>query len=141
MIDIIIPAYNAFETIARTLDSVARQVNREHLNVYIINDSSEKSYDCIIANYSSLINITEIKIENSGPGAARQVGLTVSNNEFIVFLDADDALPSDNSLLNLINIIGDADLAQVFLQKKLRQIQNFWSHNIAIFMEKCIEEV
>ncbi len=118
MIDIIIPAYNAFETIGKTLDSIAKQVNREHLNVYIINDGSEKSYDYIIANYKSIINIIEIKIENSGPGAARQVGLTVSNNEFIVFVDADDTLPSNNSLLNLINIIGDADLAQGFFTEK-----------------------
>lgn len=112
MIDIIIPAYNAFETIGRTLNSIAKQVNRSSLNVYIINDGSEKSYDYIIDNYSSLINITEIRIENSGPGFARQLGLEVSNNEFIVFMDADDTLPDENSLLNLISIIAEADLAQ-----------------------------
>lgn len=118
MIDIIIPAYNAFETIGKTLTSIAKQINRNSLNVYIINDGSEKSYDYIISNYTSLINITEITIENSGPGVARQVGLDVSNNEFIVFIDADDILPHDDSLLNLISIINEADLAQgYFIQK------------------------
>lgn len=118
MIDIIIPAYNAFETIGRTLDSIAKQTIRALLNVYIINDGSEKSYDYIIANYTPILNITEIKIENSGPGAARQVGLDASNNEFIVFMDADDTLPHDDSLSNLINIIFEADLAQgPFLEK------------------------
>ena len=118
MIDNIIPAYNAFETIGKTLNSITKQVNRASLNVYIINDGSEKSYDYIIANYTSLINITEIKIKNSGPGFARQVGLDVSSNEFIVFMDADDTLPDEDSLLNLISIISEADLAQgSFLEK------------------------
>lgn len=118
MIDIIIPAYNAFETIGKTLNSIAKQVNRESLNVYIINDGSDKGYDYIISNYTSLINITEIKIENSGPGAARQLGLDASGNEFIVFMDADDTLPSDNSLLNLVSIISESDLAQGFFTEK-----------------------
>lgn len=118
MIDIIIPAYNAFETIERTLNSIARQVNRASLNVYIVNDGSERSYDYIIANYASLINITEIRINNSGPGVARQVGLDSSSNEFIVFMDSDDTLPNDDSILNLIDIISEADLAQgAFLEK------------------------
>lgn len=118
MIDIIIPAYNAFETIGKTLNSIAKQVNRNSLNVYIINDGSEKSYDYIINNYISLVNITEIKIANSGPGFARQVGLNSSNNEFIVFMDADDTLPSDDALLNLISIISEADLAQGYFLEK-----------------------
>ena len=118
MIDIIIPAYNAFETIERTLNSIVKQTNRSLLNVYIINDGSEKSYDYIISNYKSLINITEIKIENSGPGIARQVGLNVSSNEFIVFMDSDDTLPNDNSLQTLTDIIQESDLAQgSFIEK------------------------
>lgn len=119
MIDIIIPAYNAFETIGKTLGSIAKQINRDSLKVYIINDGSEKSYDYIIKNYEKLIDITEITIENSGPGAARQVGVDSSNNEFIVFMDADDTLNDEHSLLNLINIIPEADLAQGhFLEKR-----------------------
>ena len=118
MIDIIIPAYNAFETIEKTLNSIAKQINRKSLSVYIINDGSEKSYDYIISNYASIINITEIKINNSGPGAARQVGINASNNEFIFFMDADDILPDEYSLLNLISIISEADLAQGFFVEK-----------------------
>lgn len=126
MIDIIIPAYNAFETIERTLNSIVRQVNRELLKVYIINDGSFKSYDYIINKYLLLLDIVEVKIENSGPGAARQVGLDVSNNEFIVFIDADDTLPYENSLLNLINIIQEADLAQGYFIEETESENNVW---------------
>lgn len=118
MIDIIIPAYNAFDTIGKTLSSIAKQINREQLNVYIINDGSSKSYDYIIKNFSSLINIKEIIIENSGPGRARQVGLESSSNEFILFMDADDVLYNEFSIINLLSIISDNDIAQGFFIQK-----------------------
>ena len=134
MIDIIIPAYNAFETIDRTINSISKQVNRHSLYIYIVNDGSTKSYKEIIDKYTSILNITEIKIENSGPGQARQVGLDSSNNEYIVFLDADDTLYNEYSLLNLINIIQDNDLAQgYFIEKsettsKIIEPQLFYLH-------------
>ena len=118
MIDVIIPAYNAFNTLGLTLHSLARQINREDLKIYIINDGSNKSYEEIILNYSMLLDITEIYIKKSGPGKARQVGLDSSKNEYIVFIDADDTLYDDYSLLNLIKIIPESDLAQgSFIEK------------------------
>lgn len=118
MIDIIIPAYNAFETIGKTIGSIAKQINRNDLIVYIVNDGSTKSYDYIIEQYKSLLKIKEIIIENSGPGEARQKGVDASKNEFIVFMDADDELYKEDSILTLLNIIHNADLAQgAFLEK------------------------
>ena len=118
MIDVIIPAYNAFETLGLTLHSIVKQVNRDDLKIYIINDGSVKSYEEIINNYSVLLDITEIYIKKSGPGKARQVGLDSSKNEYIVFIDADDTLYDDYSLLNLIKIIPESDLAQgSFIEK------------------------
>ena len=66
MIDIIIPAYNAHETIGKTIGSIAKQINRNDLTVYIVNDGSIKSYDYIIEQYKSLLKIKEITIENLG---------------------------------------------------------------------------
>lgn len=118
MIDIIIPAYNAYETIGKTIGSIAKQINRNDLIVYIVNDGSTKSYDYIIEQYKSLLKIKEVTIENSGPGEARQKGLDSSKNEFIVFMDADDELYREDSILTLLNIIHNADLAQgAFLEK------------------------
>ena len=92
MIDVIIPAYNAHKTIGRTLTSIAMQINRPLLKVYVVNDGSKEDYKDIINNYKDVINITEIRIKNSGPGAARQVGLEASNSEYVVFIDSDDTL-------------------------------------------------
>lgn len=145
MIDIIIPAYNAFETIDKTLNSISKQINRNSLHTYIINDGSTKSYKDIIDKYRNILNITEITIENSGPGKARQVGLDASNNEYIVFLDADDILYNEYSLIKLINIIQDNDLAQgYFIEKnetefKITEPQLFYLHG-KMFRRSIIEK-
>lgn len=62
MIDVIIPAYNAHETIERTLYSIAYQRNSEDLNVYIINDNSIKDYSKEIDFFKDFINIKELKL-------------------------------------------------------------------------------
>ena len=42
MIDIIIPVFNAHKTIKNTLLSIMMQVNINDINVYLIDDESEK---------------------------------------------------------------------------------------------------
>ena len=112
MIDVIIPAYNAFDTINDTLSSLAVQKNCDNLKIYIINDGSMSSYDSIIKKYANQLDITEIITENHGPGQARQTGIEQSHNEFICFIDADDCLADEDSLPELYNLIQDNDLAQ-----------------------------
>lgn len=74
MIDIIIPAYNAHNTIRETLNSIKKQNKIEKINVYILNDASDENYQKIIEEYTPYIKIKEIEIEkNSGPGVARQI--------------------------------------------------------------------
>lgn len=112
MVDIIIPAYNAHHTIGKTLFSISKQINKEILKIYLINDGSDKDYSEFINIYKNILDITEIKIKNSGPGIARQVGLDSSKNEYIVFIDADDTFYNEYSIFNLLSIIPEADVAQ-----------------------------
>ena len=112
MIDIIIPAYNAHKTIGRALMSILRQLNRNDIKVLIVDDGSDETYDEIIKSFSSLLDIKVKRINNSGPGKARQVGINSTENEYIVFLDADDTLYNEYSILNLLSIISNSDLAQ-----------------------------
>lgn len=120
MIDVIIPAFNAHETIERTLNSLVQQINKEFLKVYIINDGSDSDYSNIIKNYSEELDIEQINIENSGPGFARQKGIDCSKNEYILFLDADDYLYDEYSLINLLQAIKGNDVAQGnFIEKSI----------------------
>lgn len=99
MIDVIIPAYNAHDTIGRTLASIAMQSIVDKLNVVIVDDCSDENYSKFVDIYSQVMDIEEIRMEvNSGPGAARQTGMNETDGDFIVFIDADDTFESANSL-------------------------------------------
>jgi glycosyltransferase involved in cell wall biosynthesis len=93
MIDVIITAYNAHETIERTLISLASQMTSTDFNVIIVNDCSINDYSKITSKFLDVLKIKEINLEkNVGIGAARQIGINNSNGSFLVFIDADDIL-------------------------------------------------
>lgn len=106
MVDIIIPTYNAHNTISKTLSSIAYQNNVSNINVYIVNDASEYDYANEISFFNNFLNITELKLDtNCGPGFARQYGVDNSNSEFIMFIDADDVFSSPSSVKLLLDSI------------------------------------
>ena len=110
MIDVIIPAYNAHETIERTLNSIVKQTILDKIKVYICNDSSKRDYSSIVKKYNDKLCITELKLDkNSGPGVARQYGIDNSNSEFIIFIDADDELYDEKSVEKLYSKIIKTD--------------------------------
>ena len=110
MIDVIIPAYNAHDTIERTLASIAYQQNIDQIKVYIVNDASYKDYSKEISFFEKFMNIEEIMLtENGGPGVARQSGIDNSNSEYIVFIDSDDVFSSPYSLIRLYNSIEETN--------------------------------
>ena len=106
MIDLIIPAYNAHDTIEETLFSVAMQDKVNKLNVYLVNDCSKKNYQKEVEYFSQFMNIKELTLEkNSGPGIARQHGINNSKSEYIVFLDSDDVFADCFAISNLLYAI------------------------------------
>lgn len=110
MVDIIIPAYNAHNVIDYALSSILIQTKKDKIHVYIVDDSSDKDYKEVINKYSDKLNITELRTpKNMGPGYARSFGLEHSNQEFVVFLDADDVLSSVYSIEDMLNNIGSSD--------------------------------
>lgn len=93
-IDLIIPAYNAHETLDRTLGSIIMQSIRNDIRVTIADDASpDGSYDDIVRRYSDVIAVQSLRLPvNGGPGVARQYALDRTDGEYIVFMDADDTL-------------------------------------------------
>ncbi len=100
MIDVIIPAYNAHDTIGRTLHSIAMQQNVKDLSVTIVDDCSpDGGYGGFVEVFSRGMEIQEVKTgANGGPGAARQRGMDESDGDFVTFIDADDTLISAHAL-------------------------------------------
>lgn len=102
LIDVIIPAYNAHDTIKTTLDSICYQTMTDSINVYICDDKSDVSYEDIIDYYKKYIDIYLIRLEkNSGPGLAREEGIKNSTSKYIVFADSDDYFACPNAIETL----------------------------------------
>lgn len=92
-IAIIIPAYNAHNTIERLLFSILNQSIKDICRVYLIDDCSEKDYFYLIDKFPWLDMVICRLDENCGPGTARNKGLELvieDNIPYIVFADADD---------------------------------------------------
>lgn len=91
-VSIIIPAYNAKDYIARSIDS-ALASNFDDLEIVIVNDGSTDSTQDILEWYSN--NYPNIKIsqkENGGVADTRNYGINIAQGKYIAFLDNDDMI-------------------------------------------------
>lgn len=93
LVTVIVPAYNASDYIAETLESILAQTY-ENLEVIVVDDGSTDNTAEIVKSYTS--GITYIHQENSGSCAApRNNGLQHAKGEFVTFFDADDIMLPD----------------------------------------------
>jgi glycosyltransferase involved in cell wall biosynthesis len=102
-VSIIMPAFNASRTLARTIKSVRLQTCTEW-ELLIVNDgSTDETYKraCEFAALDKRIKV--ISQPNRGPSAARNAGIAKAHGAFIAFLDADD-LWHPYRLAGLLNI-------------------------------------
>jgi glycosyltransferase involved in cell wall biosynthesis len=99
MVSIIIPVYNAENTILYALNSIKAQTVGVHVfEVIIINDGSTDSSKEVIAGFikeNPEMKIIVLDQANGGVSQARNAGLKIARGEYIALLDADDEwLPS-----------------------------------------------
>lgn len=103
MIDIIIPCYNSHETIDRCIGSILSQRILPELKITLVNDAG-KGYEDVVKRYSDVMDIQEIGYtENGGPAKARNFGLQNTSEEYVMFMDSDDALACPFSCIMLLN--------------------------------------
>lgn len=99
MISVIIPMYNADQSIVSALDSVKNQTfPLEEFEVIIVNDGSTDRSAEMVRNYSKenpQMKIILLDQKNGGVSKARNTGLKIATGNYIALLDADDEwLPS-----------------------------------------------
>lgn len=87
---VIIPCYNASQTIERALQSIARQTLSPKEIIVVDDGSSDVELTAkIVEKYERLVRL--IRQENAGPAAARNHGARYTNSTWLAFLDADDS--------------------------------------------------
>ncbi|HHP7246229.1 MAG TPA: glycosyltransferase [Elainellaceae cyanobacterium] len=93
LISVIIPMFNAENTIRETIDSVLQQTLTDFEIIVIDDGSTDASLDAVKHIHDSRIRV--LSQPNSGAPASRNRGLAESTGEFIAFLDADDVWTPD----------------------------------------------
>jgi glycosyltransferase involved in cell wall biosynthesis len=85
-VSIIIPAYNAADTIAACLESVVDGANE----VVVVDDgSTDGTADIIHKEFPDVIVLQQ---PNQGVSVARNAGMDVATGDYVAFVDADDRL-------------------------------------------------
>ena len=94
LLSIIIPVYNSEKTIKKCLTSVFTQKGFIlPYEVILVDDgSTDNSQNVIASLVADKNNVSVIRQENSGAGAARNNGLRHAKGDFLFFIDADDFL-------------------------------------------------
>jgi len=90
-VSVIIPIYNAENTLERCLQSIAAQSHKPSEIILVDNNSTDSSYK--LANKfkknNKKLKIILVKEEKKGPSAARNKGINLAQGEIVVFTDAD----------------------------------------------------
>lgn len=109
LLSVIIPVYQAEETIERCVKSVMRQTY-DHMEIIIIDDGSTDQSFQIGKNLAEDDNrVRVIKKEHAGVTAARKAGVEMASGEYITFVDADDWI-EEKYFEQLMTDIDDADV-------------------------------
>lgn len=94
MVSVIIPMFNAENTIKSCIDSVLKQTFKGKVEIIVVNDGSTDKSQVIVEELmrrnNSNINIQLINKENGGVSKARNTGLRISKGDYIALLDSDD---------------------------------------------------
>lgn len=116
LVSVVIPAFNAENTIIETLESVLNQTYK-NVEIIIVDDGSTDNTLSVIESYSiDKKSIRFFSVENQGPSAARNYGFGYVQGEFLLFLDADDLLKEDYLEACLAKIEEDPTLDVVYTQ-------------------------
>jgi glycosyltransferase involved in cell wall biosynthesis len=93
-ISVIVPAYNAAATLGRALDSIYAQTCLPTEIILVDDASPDNTWDVIqafcVQHGDPPIKTVRLR-RNGGPAAARNAGWEIASQDFLAFLDADDA--------------------------------------------------
>lgn len=89
---VVIPLYNKRDTIRQAVSSVLAQTVQP-VDVIVVDDGSTDGSPALLSSFGDRVKL--VTQTNKGPSAARNKGAALAKGQYIVFLDADDALECD----------------------------------------------
>lgn len=94
-VSVIVPIYNNEKYLSKCIDSLIEQ-SLQDIEIILIDDGSTDGCQSICERYiKKYDNVVYRRIENSGVGAARNLGISIANGEYVGFVDSDDFVCKD----------------------------------------------
>lgn len=134
VLSIIIPCYNCEETIEKTLNSI---ISIENIEIILVDDGSKDSTKKTIQKYLEHPNIKYLYQENAGPGCARNNGISNSTGKYIMFLDSDDYVETENlkELIDIYLLNDEYDIIYYNFDQVSETEEVYTTYNLAQFKE------
>ncbi len=105
-ISIIIPAYNAADTISACVQALQTQtIPRERYEIIVVDDGSTDD----TAQRAAAAGARVIRQENAGQAKARNTGVSASKGQVLLFTDA-DCIPLSNWIQNMLYAFNKTDI-------------------------------
>lgn len=118
---IVVPIYNVQDYLEEALDSVLSQSFGGEFEVILVDDGSIDNSNSICKKYCKAHdNFILVEQKNRGLSGARNSGVKIASGDYLVFLDADDVLPS-NALLNYENCFNSNRNVDIVIGKLSRK--------------------
>ena len=97
-LSIIIPVFNVEKYLSNCLNSLLRQgLDQSEFEIIAINDGSTDNSLKILNEFSNSFSNFQIhNYINKGPGAIRNIGIDLSQGDYIYYIDSDDYLVDDS---------------------------------------------
>jgi glycosyltransferase involved in cell wall biosynthesis len=89
LISVVIPAKDRVEELARAIESVQAQTERD-LEIVVVDDGSDTPLDGRVGGAPPDARLRVVRQANAGPAVARNTGVQAALGTYIAFLDSDD---------------------------------------------------
>lgn len=143
-ISIIVPVYNSQNYIARTVDALLKQRHKD-IEIILVDDGSQDDSAAICkalaeGHENIIFYRTPEGTPNSGPGGARNIGISLATGEYIAFCDSDD-IPNEEMYETLLSYLereeADVALCDIYSQRDGKNFGFPWDDGTVF----CGEEV
>lgn len=98
---IIIPVYNSEKYIERCVNSIINQ-GYPDIEIILVDDGSTDKSGVLVDTFAKKYEFVKVvHKENGGVSSARNLGLTISTGDYILFMDNDDYLVGENAFFEI----------------------------------------
>lgn len=124
LISCIVPVFNGEKYLAEAIESILKQTYKP-FEIIIVDDGSTDGTARVADRYVKQIRY--LKQPNTGPAAARNLGILAAVGEFVAFLDADDFWHTEKLQRQMVRFHERPELDYC-----VGYVQNFWIPELAV---------